>query len=78
MKIIKEGIDPKKRTYRIECHICKTEFEFEQQEAKYNSDQRDGDFLSINCPICKTNCTIDVRCFVGHQKFDTGNTTYER
>jgi len=78
MKIIKQGVDPKTHVYRCTCFICETEFEFKKKEAKYNSDQRDGDYLSIDCPTCKKNCTIDVRLFEGHKPFKAGNTDNER
>lgn len=53
MRIIKEGKLPGKQMYRVTCTNCKTEFEFEQDEATYSSNQRDGDCLQIACPLCK-------------------------
>jgi RNase P subunit RPR2 len=61
MKIIKRGQVPGNEVYRLDCNHCHTEFEIEAKEAKYNSDQRDGDYLSIECPICKTVCTVQAR-----------------
>ena len=52
MKIVKQGRVPEKREYKVGCDNCDTVFIFEQGEAKYVSDQRDGDFLQINCPTC--------------------------
>jgi len=57
MKIIRQGLIPEEVVYRTECSKCDTEFEFTQKEGKYNSDQRDGDYISINCPTCGTQCT---------------------
>ncbi|MDC2859041.1 hypothetical protein [Delftia sp. DT-2] len=57
MKIIKQGQPPETRTYQCTCRECATVFEFEQREAKFVFDQRDGDFLQINCPVCGTQCT---------------------
>lgn len=43
----------KAKIKRIKCDCgCKFEFDLEA-EAKYNSDQRDGDYYSIRCPECK-------------------------
>ena len=53
MKIIKRGKDPNKKKYKVTCDNCKTIFEFLYCEAKYNADDRDGDYLSIKCPVCK-------------------------
>lgn len=52
MRIIKEGKPPKEKLLTATCRNCKTEIEFAMKEASYISDQRDGDFVSINCPIC--------------------------
>jgi hypothetical protein len=61
VKIIHRGTDPKDVTHRAVCNRCKTEIEFTQSEAIYHSDQRDGDFLSIACPVCMTQITKAVR-----------------
>ncbi len=43
----------KAKLKRIKCE-CGCKFEFNPKtEAKYNSDQRDGDYYSIKCPECK-------------------------
>lgn len=52
MKVIKRGELPETKVYGGKCQRCSTEVEFVRGEAKYNSDQRDGDFLSIACPVC--------------------------
>jgi DNA-directed RNA polymerase subunit RPC12/RpoP len=52
MRVIKAGAKPEDKLYQAACMHCKTEVEFARHEAKYNPDQRDGDFLSVNCPIC--------------------------
>ena len=57
MKIIERGTDPKTVPIRATCNHCRTVFEFHPIEAKYNSDQRDGDFYSIDCPVCKRTVT---------------------
>lgn len=57
MKVIRRGQVPEERVYRVICNRCKTEIEFEQREATYHPDQRDGDFLSITCPVCMSQIT---------------------
>jgi hypothetical protein len=51
MKIIKAGKLPQNQTYKTSCANCKTEFEFEKGEAEFVSDQRDGDYLKVPCPL---------------------------
>ena len=58
MEILHRGTPPSEREYRGSCTNCKTVIKFKANEAKRHSDQRDGDFLSIGCPIC--NGTIYV------------------
>lgn len=62
MKIIRAGKLPEQREYRTTCRKCQTFFSFLQGEAEYNSDQRDGDFYSISCPLCKNifNCNLQA------------------
>lgn len=52
MKIIKRGTPPNENPYHVECRSCHSEIEFMRIEAKLVPDQRDGDFLTINCPVC--------------------------
>lgn len=50
-EIINQGSLPSEKVYTVTCSHCKTLFKFKQDEAKYVSDQRDGDFLQITCPL---------------------------
>lgn len=52
MKIIKHGLLPEERVYRVTCIACKCVFDAEQSEGVYVSDQRDGDFVRFKCPTC--------------------------
>lgn len=56
MKIVKKGVDPSLQLFRHECNNCKTIFEFIEWEAIQKYDQRDGNFLEINCPVCRKLC----------------------
>lgn len=60
MRVIKQGQLPEEKLYTITCFNCKTQFEFARKEAQYQSDWRDGDFLRIDCPLCKNSCTTAV------------------
>lgn len=60
MKIIEQGQIPEEKTYQCTCRNCKTVFEFKKYEARYVSDQRDGDFLTISCPICGREANVSV------------------
>ena len=52
MRILREGKRPENKLYQVECRECKTEFEFVRSEATLTFDNRDGDFLTIGCPLC--------------------------
>lgn len=60
MKILKQGQLPENRVYQATCNNCKTEFEYRQAEAKVVYDQRDGNYLAINCPLCGRTCTQNL------------------
>lgn len=61
MKIIHRGERPEEKVYRATCWRCKTQVEFQRGEARYHSDQRDGDYLSVTCPVCGGAITAAVR-----------------
>ena len=50
MKIIKPGKLPSSRTHVTFCNNCGCKFRFAESEAKYYSDQRDGDAWVVKCP----------------------------
>jgi hypothetical protein len=52
MRIIKHGVPPSEKLYEAMCNKCGTVIEFKAGEAKRVNDQRDGDYLTISCPIC--------------------------
>jgi len=52
VKIIKRGQAPEEKTYRSTCRNCLTIVEFKRRDAKFTADQRDGDYLSVDCPVC--------------------------
>ena len=60
MKVIKQGQKPENKVYRGACRTCHTEVEFEQREAEYKVDQRDGDYLSIRCPTCSSAILVSA------------------
>jgi hypothetical protein len=62
MKIVRQGVDQSKQPVQAECNHCHTVIEFLPFEAKYVSDQRDGDFYQIACPTCNNNITANVQC----------------
>lgn len=61
MKIIHRGERPEDQVYRAGCWRCATQVEFQRSEATYHSDQRDGDYLAVTCPVCGSAITASVR-----------------
>lgn len=58
MEIIKQGKLPEESTRVMTCDYCKTKFKFSLKEAERHSDQRDGDYTTINCPLCKKSLYV--------------------
>ncbi len=52
MHIIKRGTPPQEREYEATCRNCRTEVRFQQSEGTVTYDQRDGDFVTVKCPVC--------------------------
>ncbi len=60
MKIITRGVIPGERIHRATCYNCKSELEFQECEGKVTHDQRDGDFITVVCPVCNVTVTADL------------------
>jgi len=52
MEIIKRGVPPGERVYTGVCRNCSTEVRFKRSKAEVHEDQRDGEFVSVCCPVC--------------------------
>lgn len=65
MKIIHKGTDPATKPVLAQCRRCNTQVEFMPNEATYVSDQRDGDFYSVDCPVCNNEITANVHRYNG-------------
>jgi len=52
MEIIKRGTPPGEQLYTGTCRMCTTEVRFKLNEAEIHSDQRDGEIISVACPVC--------------------------
>lgn len=61
MKVIKQGKLAGDEVYQAKCNQCGTIVEFERKEARYESDQRDGDSLVVSCPTCGKEIWTAVR-----------------
>jgi len=55
MEILFRGQLPELKVYEATCTHCETVISFVRSEALYRSDQRDGDYLIIKCPVCSNS-----------------------
>lgn len=67
MKIIKPGCLTDKSVHRGTCQFCGCVIEFERWEARFQSDQRDGDALIMKCPTCNREIWCDVKASFVHR-----------
>ncbi len=58
IKIVRQGKDPRLDTMAGTCSNCKTGVECLRHECNSTSDQRDGDWYSVVCPVCKRDITM--------------------
>lgn len=63
MRIIEKGKIPEEIEHTTTCGNCKTKFAFMAKEARFQADQRDGDFYQIDCPVCKKIISVDASFF---------------
>lgn len=59
VRIIRLGTLPEEKLFQCTCNYCKTVFEFKAKEAKKISNQREGPYYQIACPVCNTMCFIN-------------------
>jgi endogenous inhibitor of DNA gyrase (YacG/DUF329 family) len=52
MEILKKGTAQADKKYKGECNHCGTKVSFKASEAKTTYDPRDGDFYTVQCPVC--------------------------
>lgn len=64
MKIIKRG-EPPNIKYNFTCRNCKTVAVAEKHEGRYVADQRDGDAIVFNCPVCAKECWVNYNQHAG-------------
>lgn len=62
MKIIKRGMLPEDRYYQGLCNHCTTVVEFKFSEAEPIYDQRDGNSLKVDCPVCERPIYVNMNC----------------
>jgi uncharacterized protein with PIN domain len=65
--IIKRGTDPREQPINTTCSRCKTEFSFHEADAKRVTDQRDGDYFDLPCPVCGKSCTVSLQIANSHR-----------
>ena len=58
IQIIQRGVLPEAIRYKTKCRHCNTIFSFLKSDAHLTVDQRDGDFYTIECPVCSKDCHI--------------------
>jgi len=52
MEILKQGTRPEEITHEGTCNNCKTVVRFHRGEGRITRNQRDGNYVIVNCPTC--------------------------
>ena len=60
MEILKKGQIPGDKIHEGSCHLCETRVRFKQSEGKVTYDQRDGNFVTVICPICNGPIHVNI------------------
>lgn len=64
MEIIKRGTPPADRQYEVKCKSCATEFRFKQAEASVEYYPREGAYVRIQCPVCRTTLVTSTDKYI--------------
>lgn len=60
VQVIRRGVVPSERVYNATCRKCSSELRFRRGIAKFHDDQRDGAYLSVPCPVCGDQVTVQA------------------
>lgn len=60
IRVTKQGSLPELDVFAGACQHCKTEVEFERRDARFSEDQRDGAFLTVDCPTCNGSIHVSA------------------
>ena len=60
IQIIQRGVLPAAIRYKTKCRHCNTIFSFLKSDARLIDDQRDGNFYTLECPVCSKDCHISA------------------
>lgn len=63
MRIIKEGIKPEDIEIETTCNNYKSVLGVKISDGKTTYDQRDGNYVTIVCPVCQKSINIDLKKF---------------
>lgn len=58
MRILKRGKKEADRIHIGTCRSCGCTVEFANHEGRVVRDQREGDYIQVNCPECLTHITV--------------------
>jgi hypothetical protein len=58
MRILTRGVVPETVPICTTCRHCHTVFEFLRSEGIVTVDQRNGEMVTINCPVCERVAVI--------------------
>jgi hypothetical protein len=61
IEVINRGPTPADDVFNVKCRTCHSDIRFLRGDGTLTFDQRDGDFLSIFCPVCGSTITADVK-----------------
>lgn len=59
VEVLRKGKKPEDRQYEVTCRHCRAQLRFKRSEARYSSDQRDGNALTVACPECKHDVWVE-------------------
>jgi hypothetical protein len=60
IEVVRRGKAPEDVVYKADCYTCKSVLKFKREDGKITYDQRDGDFLTIECPVCEKHVSVDL------------------
>ena len=61
MDVLESGKPPDEREFEATCRTCGSLLRFKQSEGRSSYDQRDGDFVTVTCPVCGNSVHANLR-----------------
>ena len=60
IEILEKGEPKSERKFTVGCRGCNSKLRYSKSDGVVVHDQRDGDFLKLDCPVCHKDINVNL------------------